>query len=325
MKQRNSNFYTIRNLTNISELPSLLKDFILDKKITYNFKVNSFSSLSNIYDNSILFLDQKNFNEIINNKILVITDNLKVTKNKFLENFILVKNLNKCFNILANYLFIHDDSLDIEHDFKFKNNSFISSFANIDPSSVVQNGCTIGRGVVIGKNCLIKSNVVIKNAIIGDNVIISDNCTLGSTGFGFDVNNPGAKDIFPHLGFVKISDNVYLGSNCCIDRGKLDITHIGKNCMFDNSIHIAHNVIIGNNVFIAAQTGVSGSTIIGNNVLIGGQSGIAGHIQIGDNVVIAAKSGVTKNIPDNQRVAGFPAIDLNKWKRKIINEKRNRY
>ena len=325
MKYKNSNFYTIRNLIKISQLPKILDDFIIEQKIIDNFEINSFSSLSNIQDNSVLFLDQNNFLEINNNKIFIITDNSKLIKNKFLKNYILVKNLNKCFNILANYLFAHDDSPEIDHDFKFKYNSYISSFANIHSSSIIQNGCTIGRGVIIGKNCLIKSNVVIKNTIIGDNVTISDNCTIGSTGFGFDATNPGAKEIYPHLGFVKISDNVYVGSNCCIDRGKLDITFIGKNCMFDNFIHIAHNVYIGNNVCIAAQTGVSGSTIIGNNVMIGGQTGIAGHIKIGDNVVIAAKSGVTKNISDNQRVAGFPAMDLIKWKRKIINEKRNRH
>ena len=90
-------------------------------------------------------------------------------------------------------------------------------------------------------------------------------------------------------------------------------------------VHIAHNVQIGDNACIAAQTGISGSVTIGNNVTIGGQVGFAGHIKIGQNVVIAAKSGVTKNIKDNSVVAGFPAIDIKEWKRNVIRERKNGY
>ena len=93
--------------------------------------------------------------------------------------------------------------------------------------------------------------------------------------------------------------------------------------MIDNLVHIAHNVHIGDNACIAAQTGISGSVFIGDNVTIGGQVGFAGHINIGQNVVIAAKSGVTKNINDNSVVAGFPAIDINKWKRNVIKGRKN--
>ena len=95
--------------------------------------------------------------------------------------------------------------------------------------------------------------------------------------------------------------------------------------MIDNMVHIAHNVQIGDNACIAAQTGISGSVTIGNNVTIGGQVGLAGHIKIGQNVVIAAKSGVTKNIKDNSVVAGFPAIDIKEWKRNVIRERKNGY
>ena len=93
--------------------------------------------------------------------------------------------------------------------------------------------------------------------------------------------------------------------------------------MIDNLVHIAHNVQLGDYACIAAQTGIAGSVTIGKNVTIGGQVGLAGHIKIGQNVVIAAKSGVTKDINDNSVVAGFPAIDIKEWKRKIIKEKKN--
>ena len=88
-------------------------------------------------------------------------------------------------------------------------------------------------------------------------------------------------------------------------------------------VHIAHNVVIGNNACIAAQTGISGSVKIGDNATIGGQVGFAGHITIGENVVIAAKSGVTKNVKDNSVVAGFPATDIREWKKKIIRQRKN--
>ena len=93
--------------------------------------------------------------------------------------------------------------------------------------------------------------------------------------------------------------------------------------MIDNMVHIAHNVVIGNNACIAAQTGISGSVKIGDNATIGGQVGFAGHITIGENVVIAAKSGVTKNVKDNSVVAGFPATDIREWKKKIIRQRKN--
>ena len=120
-----------------------------------------------------------------------------------------------------------------------------------------------------------------------------------------------------------IDDNVHIGSGCTIDRGKIDYTYVGKNSMIDNLVHIAHNVEIGENACIAAQTGISGSVVIGKNVTVGGQVGFAGHIKIGHNVVVAGKSGVTKNISDNSIVAGFPAIDIKEWKRKIIRQRKN--
>ena len=201
--------------------------------------------------------------------------------------------------------------------------SQILEIVNYDKSSKIFNNCVIGKGVKIGKNCIIKNNVVIKNSIIKDNVVICDNSSIGTTGFGFDLKKRGTLFLNPQIGIVIIDNDVHIGSSCTIDRGKIDYTYIGKNSMIDNLVHIAHNVQIGDNACIAAQTGISGSVIIGDNVTIGGQVGFAGHIKIGQNVVIAAKSGVTKNINDNSVVAGFPAIDINKWKRNIIKGRKN--
>ena len=141
---------------------------------------------------------------------------------------------------------------------------------------------------------------------------------IGGAGFGFD---PKSKIRINHIGNVLIGDNCNIGSNTTIDKAVFDSTIISKNSFIDNLVQIAHNVTIDEGAIIAAQTGIAGSTTIGRNVFIGGQVGIAGHLIIGNNVKIAAKSGVTKKIADNSIVAGFPAVDIKKWK--ISNIKLN--
>ena len=111
----------------------------------------------------------------------------------------------------------------------------------------------------------------------------------------------------PQIGTVIIEDDVEIGANVTIDRARFDKTLIKKGTKIDNLVQIAHNVVIGENSIIVAQTGISGSTNIGKNVTLAGQSGIIGHISIGDNVVVAAQSGVTKSIPPNTCVSGYPA------------------
>ncbi len=249
-------------------------------------------------------------------KILIITNNKNfLTKYK---NCVLVNDINKSFKLLADHIYIHDDLLNYSDEFDLINHSSISKFSKIHPSVKIGRNCVIGRGVSIGKNSIIKNNVIIKNSIINENVIISDNSTIGCTGFGFDLKNMGSINLSPHIGIVHIDDNVSIGSNCSIDKAKIDVTYIGKNSMIDNLVHIAHNVIIGNNACIAAQTGIAGSVRIGNNLICGGQCAFAGHITIGDNVLVAGKSGVTKNLKDKSSVAGFPATDINKWKKSVI-------
>ena len=320
-----SDFSPFRNKIRNTQIDkNIPKDLLIAHSCKDNFIVNDISSLNNIKKNSLLFSDFLDFDysRIVNiENIHVITSNIKLAENFKLPNYSLVKNLDVSFVDLINYLYFHNDSIDYEDDFLNINNSYISKYSSIHPSTIIEPNCCIGRGVKIGKNCKIKSNTVIKNSILLDNVVISENCTIGSTGFGFNLNNMGSSKIFPHIGIVYIEDNVFIGANCTIDRAKIDTTLIGKNSMLDNQIHIAHNVIIGSNACIAAQTGISGSVKIGKNLIAGGQVGIAGHISIGDFVIIAAKSGVTKNIDNNSKVGGFPAMDLTKWKKSIIKNR----
>ena len=316
-------FFPLKNIINTSDINNILELQILNIKNDKNFNIKEISSLNMIRDNSVIFLDKKlDLNNVNFTNILIVTNKEEVFLDYENQHIILVKDINESFNFICNHLFFHEDGENSNEEFELNNGSFISKEAKIDPSTIIGKNCFIGRGVQIGPNTKIKNNVVIKNSIIGSNVIISDNSTIGSTGFGFSLSNMGTQNIYPHIGIVLIEDNVRIGSNCTIDRGKIDYTFIGKNSMLDNQIHIAHNVIINSNACIAAQSGIAGSVVIGNNLIAGGQSGFAGHITIGDNVVVAAKSGVTKNINSKSSVAGYPATDLNKWKRNVVKQRK---
>ena len=303
------------------------KSIIINELIPKNFYISDISSPDSFKDNSIIFLKSNavdkfisNLNSHLNHSIHAFIESSKIT-NKKIKSYTLVNNLKTAYNIIINNLFIHSDHLNYNDKFTKKKNSLISVNANIHKSSIIGNNCVIGKGVIIGKNCIIKDNVVIKNTILEDNIIVHENCVIGSTGFGFDAHDVSTLRNEPQVGIVYISSNCSIGSSCTIDRGKIDLTYFGESCMLDNQVHIAHNVSLGNNVIIAAQSGIAGSTKIGNNVMIGGQSGISGHLNIGNNVLIGAKSGVTKNIINNSVVAGFPAIDIKKWKKMIINQR----
>ena len=197
----------------------------------------------------------------------------------------------------------------------------INSFSAINENTeifddvYIGSNSTIGPNVIINKNVAIYDNVSISNSIIMENCIIKSGARLGGTGFGFEMKT---KQQIYHSGNVIIGKNSLIGSNTTIDRAVFDSTKIGNFSNLDNLIQIAHNVVIGDFAVIAAQVGIAGSTIIGDYVKIGGQAGISGHLNIGNNVSIAAKSGVTKNIPDNKIVAGFPAKDINLWKKEVV-------
>lgn len=318
-------FFPIKNRLKLNNLTNLIGNNLLKYKISNDFEIMDISSLDSFRRRSILFVDgYVDLTKSIDEDICIITNNKNNLSINY-QNIFLVNDIGDSYNIIINKIFLHDDSIHYNDEFIFLNGSYISKFSKIDDSVKIGKNCIIGRGVQIKKNTIIKNNVSIKNSIIEDNVIICDNSTIGSTGFGFDFSKRGTSNLSPQIGIVQINSNSHIGSNCCIDRGKIDLTYIGKNCMIDNQVHIAHNVILSDNACIAAQSGISGSVKIGKNVTIGGQVGLAGHIKIGDNVIIAAKSGVTKNIDDNSTVAGFPAIDIKLWKKKIIKDRKNGY
>lgn len=184
--------------------------------------------------------------------------------------------------------------------------------------------CYIGEGVRIGKNCLIHPGVrILDDTHIGDNCVIHTGTVIGSDGFGFAPNNANEYQKVAQIGNVIIEDHVEIGANVSIDRATLGSTRIRKGVKLDNLIQVAHNVEIGENTVIAAQTGIAGSTKIGKNCMIGGQVGIVGHITIADGVKIAAQSGISASIiKEGEVVQGSPAFNIRKYKMSYIGFRR---
>lgn len=181
--------------------------------------------------------------------------------------------------------------------------------------TVIYAGCYIGHHAKIGADCLIYPNVAIRERVkIGNRVVIHSGTVIGSDGFGF-ATLKGVHHKIPQIGTVEIEDDVEIGANVTIDRARFGKTLIGRGTKIDNLVQIAHNVIVGENSIIVAQTGISGSTTIGKGVTLAGQAGLVGHITIGDNAVVAAQAGVTKSVPPNTCVSGYPAKPHDKAKR----------
>ena len=199
------------------------------------------------------------------------------------------------------------------------NFSVVGNNCNISDSVVINDNVTIGNNISIGSNTILNAGVrVYDDTKIGDNCIIHSNSVIGSDGFGFAPNNNGEYTKTPQIGNVIIGSNVEIGSCTTIDRATIGSTIIDEGVKIDNLVQIAHNVEIGKNTVIAAQSGIAGSTKIGKNCQIGGQVGFAGHLDIGNNVKINGGSGVFSNIKDNSIVRGNPAFDARLFNRSYV-------
>jgi UDP-3-O-[3-hydroxymyristoyl] glucosamine N-acyltransferase len=173
----------------------------------------------------------------------------------------------------------------------------IAEGAEIGAGTRIAAGCVIGRGVKIGGECEICPNVTIyPGTTLGDRVMVHAGAVLGSDGFGYvrDAKS-GRYEKFPQVGRLVIEDDVEIGANTTIDRGALDETRIGRGTKIDNLVHIGHNCRLGENVVIAAQSGLSGSIVIENDVVLGGQVGIGEHARIEEGVMLGGQGGVLPN------------------------------
>ncbi|MDQ6786698.1 MAG: UDP-3-O-(3-hydroxymyristoyl)glucosamine N-acyltransferase [Acidobacteriota bacterium] len=212
---------------------------------------------------------------------------------------------------------------------KLAENIYVGAFVSIgDDSSVgretqIYDGARIGANVSIGANCFIHPNVVVyDNVSIGDNVILHSGAVVGADGFGFVRDGASGYVKFPQIGTVIIENDVEIGANSCIDRGALGETRIGEGTKIDNLVQIAHNVLIGKRVVIAAQTGISGSTIIEDDCVIGGQVGMGDHARVLSGAIVGSQAGI---LPGKIVRAGVwwgtPVQPLDEYKRQNAHVK----
>lgn len=203
---------------------------------------------------------------------------------------------------------------------------YLGAFAYIGDNSKIGNNVKIYPQAYIGDNVTIADNTIIYSGVkiysgtqIGKNCILHSGCVVGSDGFGFAPQPDGSYKKIPQTGIVIIKDSVEIGANTTIDRATMQATIIESGVKLDNLIQIAHNVEIGENTAIAAQSGVSGSTKIGKACIIAGQVGIVGHIEIADGSMIGAQSGVSKSITEPKRKwFGSPADDYKNTIKSLI-------
>ena len=170
----------------------------------------------------------------------------------------------------------------------------IAEGAQIADGTWIGAGCVIGRDVNIGEDCELHPNVTVyPGTRLAHRVIVHAGSVLGSDGFGY-ARDPktGRYEKFPQIGRLEIDDDVEIGANSTVDRGALVVTRIGRGTKIDNLVHVGHNVEIGTDVVIAAQTGLSGSAVVENNAVIGGQVGIADHVRIQEGAILGAQSGI---------------------------------
>lgn len=193
--------------------------------------------------------------------------------------------------------------------------AYVGKNASVGDYTKVYEHVFIGDGVKIGSRCIIYPGVRIYPGMeIGDNVIIHANAVIGSDGFGFAPLEDGTWKKIEHTGNVIIEDDVEIGANVCVDKSQMGSTVIRKGTKIDNLCQVAHNVEIGRNTVMAAQTGIAGSSKIGEHCIIAGQVGIAGHINIADNTTIGAQSGILGNVKEKgQTLMGSPAFPLRQY------------
>ncbi len=197
--------------------------------------------------------------------------------------------------------------------------SYIGANSKIGDNVKIYPHAYVGDNVTIGNNTILHAGVrIYSDTQIGENCVLHSGAVIGSDGFGFAPQEDGTYKTIPQLGSVILEDNVTIGANTVIDCATFfgDATVIRKGVKLDNLIQIAHNVEVGKNTVIAAQSGVSGSTKIGENCVLGGQVGISGHLVLANNTGVGAQAGVSKSITkEGQRLMGSPGIDVKEYYR----------
>ena len=246
------------------------------------------------------------------NTSIIEVDNPYLSFTKFLEKF----NSEKSAIIGIHPTAIIASNVNIGKDVSIGPYVVIESDCKIEDKTAIGSHCWIGEKVKIGSNSVLHSRISIyDNTIIGNKCQIKSGTVIGSDGFGYAQQDDKTYKTIPQIGNVVIHDDVHLGSNVTIDRASIGSTIINQGVRIDNLVQIAHNVEVGKNTVIAAQSGISGSSKLGENCVLGGQVGLIGHIVLGNGVRVQGQSGITKSYTDNMDIQGTPAIEFNDYYR----------
>jgi UDP-3-O-[3-hydroxymyristoyl] glucosamine N-acyltransferase len=316
------------------QIAGILEGEIIGNPNTSVFKL---SKIEEGVEGALTFLSNPKYsNYIYNTKAsIVIVNKTFIAESKIETTLIKVDDAYGAFaKILEFYSQVKNNKKGIEEpsfiadSCKYGDDFYLGSFAYISDNVIIGNNVKIypnsfiGDNVVIGDNTTIFAGVKIHSETeIGKNCNIYSGTIIGADGFGFAPNSDGTYSKIPQIGNVIIEDNVDIGACTTIDRATMGSTIIRSGVKLDNQIQIAHNVEIGENTVIAAQTGVAGTTKIGKNCMIGGQVGIAGHLVIGNNVRIQAQSGVGKNIKDGEILQGSPSFGYSDFSKSYVHFK----
>ncbi len=302
-----------------------------------NASVSDFSKIEDARSGTLTFLANPKYEpHIYNTKatIALVNDSFLASE-ELPENLTLIK-VKNAYESLAELMRLYDevntqnegvdDQAFIHPSAQIGESVYIGAFSYIGANAIIGDNCQIypnshiGISSHIGEGCKLFPGVKIYHNIqIGINCILHAGVVIGSDGFGFAPNNDNEYQKVPQIGNVIIEDHVEIGANTTIDRATIGSTIIRKGAKIDNLVQIAHNVEIGSNSVIAAQTGVAGSTKIGSDVMIGGQVGIVGHIKIANGTKIAAQSGVAKDIKlENTIIQGSPSMPIGDYQRSYV-------
>jgi UDP-3-O-[3-hydroxymyristoyl] glucosamine N-acyltransferase len=275
-----------------------------------NIIVNNTSSIETANENSLVFIsptrvDKEKLLNLTNAK-LIICDIEEINNFETQKCLIIVENPKEIFANVINQIFYKEKSYIIHPTCIIHSDAILHKNINIGPYCIIGN-CTIEEGVEIESNVCIYDNVC-----IGKNVKIQQGCVIGSEGFDYFMDTNGKYvENFPQLGGVIIEENVIIVANTCIQRGALGYTRIGKNCLIDNMVTIAHNVIINENSQVIGHSHIGGSVVIGKNSFIGQSVSIANVGFVGERSKIGIGSTVIRSINDDESVFGNPAKKIN--------------
>jgi UDP-3-O-[3-hydroxymyristoyl] glucosamine N-acyltransferase len=192
----------------------------------------------------------------------------------------------------------------------------IGAGARIGARTIIHPHVVIGPDTVVGDDCVLHSHVSVRErCTLGARVVLQNGAVIGSDGYGFAHRPDGSHEKIPQTAPVVLEDDVEIGANTTIDRPAVGETRIKTGTKIDNLVQIAHGVVLGRHVLLAAQVGIAGSTVVGDHVIFGGQVGVGGHLSIGDRVRAVGQSGITNSVDADQFVSGYPAIPNNEWRR----------